>query len=162
MGYDATLRYDDSMGGPTGFRCVGSTAVPGRAPVRAGRVAGERRPGAGRDAHDGVPLAWQRSAQLCLGQIPRLVKFAAEEKLEVPSAHHSPLLCRTRIRPQPHQSADHRCVIVLAGTLKSSRSALPFGKLGSMPAIVPATSVSPWTLAFVFNQFCGLKTLPPI
>ena len=60
------------------------------------------------------------------------------------------------------QSADHRCVIVLAGTLQSSRSDLPFGKLGSMPATVPATRVSPWTLASVFNQFCGLKTLPAI
>ena len=59
-------------------------------------------------------------------------------------------------------SADHRGAIAPAGTRKRSRSAFPFGKPGSMPATVPATSVSPWTLAFVLSQFCGLNTFPPI
>src|SRR5262249_13704472 len=40
MGYHATLRHGNSAWGATGFRRDGSTTVPGRAPVCAGRVAG--------------------------------------------------------------------------------------------------------------------------
>src|SRR5215470_18676679 len=56
MGYHATLRHGNSAWGATGFRRDGSTTVPSRAPVRAGRVAGGGGSRVGRDADDRLSL----------------------------------------------------------------------------------------------------------